>query len=311
MQSKLIADLPQGELRQLLRRDGVHLVTGAFTVRLTIDWAPLVPEFAEMYGGYRLEDPPGIDDAHVHIGPPSIWRRLISPIVVARADNSTLIEPVPAERAFTALESCLNWGVATAGIAPIIMHSAVLERHGRALLMPAPSGSGKSTLAAAMCFQGWRLLSDEMAVFDFDRHQVLPNPRPVSLKNSSIELVRTFAPQAVLTRVFSGTPKGDIAYMRVPQESVDLASVPATPAVVLIPSWRAGAPVRLQRISRGDAFRWLIESTVNYASMLDRGFDLLADIVKRCGLYSLEYSSTRDAIRLLDRLIESPELPDA
>jgi hypothetical protein len=42
----------------------------------------------------------------------------------------------------------------------------VLERGGRALLLPAPSGSGKSTLCAGLAFNGWRLLSDELALLD-------------------------------------------------------------------------------------------------------------------------------------------------
>ena len=46
----------------------------------------------------------------------------------------------------------------------LLVHAAVLERDGRAVVMPGPSGVGKSTLCAALVARGWRLLSDEVAM---------------------------------------------------------------------------------------------------------------------------------------------------
>src|SRR5437773_7701873 len=99
----LVGDLPRKVLARRLRRQGVHLNTGAFTTHLHIGVRNLVDEFAEMYAHYPLEDPPGIDDAHVRIVPGSLFSRLWKPEAHASADAQP-IEPVPVERAFTAME---------------------------------------------------------------------------------------------------------------------------------------------------------------------------------------------------------------
>src|SRR5438552_1652155 len=135
----LIGDIPRNVLAQRLRTEGIHLNSGAFTTELCIDIPDLVDEFAAMYARYPDEDPPGIDDARVRILPPSRWRRHFQKQAIAWAED-LLFEPVQAGHAFTMLESALNWGVAASDVSPLVIHSAALERDGRALIMPAPSG---------------------------------------------------------------------------------------------------------------------------------------------------------------------------
>ena len=297
----LVRDLSRQALARRLRSEGVHLNTGVFTTHLRIRIARLVDEFAEMYGPYSLEEPPGIDDAHVLVEAPSLWHRLVKPLAVA-STTSLAIEPVPVDRAFTAMETALNWGPVSSDVTPLIMHSAVLERDGRALIMPAPSGSGKSSLSAALAWRGWRLLSDEMAVFSFEDGSVCPNPRPVSLKNKGIGVIAAFEPRARLSRVYHGTPKGDIAYMQPPPEAIARAGESAPPSLVIAPAYAEGAATTLKALDRAEAFRWLVDSTVNYASMLRTGFEMMTAVVAQCGLYSLTYSDLDSAIHAINRL---------
>ena len=299
----LVGDLPRKDLARRLRREGVHLNTGAFTTHLHIALDSLVDEFAEMYALYPLEDPPGIDDAYVRVVGGALYSRLFKPVAHAWADAQA-IEPVPAERAFTAMETAFNWGVASSDVAPMIMHSAVLERDGRALFMPAPSGSGKSTLCAALAWRGWRLLSDEMAVFSFEDGNVYPNPRPVSLKNQAIGIVAAFEPRARFSRVYRGTLKGDVAYMQSPSEAIARAQEPAIPGLVVAPVYVKGAATTLKELDRSEGFRWLVDSSLNYASMLRPGFDILTRVAERSGLYSLTYSDLDSAIEAINGLHE-------
>jgi HprK-related kinase A len=244
----------------------------------------------------------------VHVLAPSRWRRYFQRQAIAWAEDMRF-EPLQAAHAFTLLESALNWGVAASDVSPLVIHSAVLERDGRALIMPAPSGSGKSTLCAALAWRGWRLLSDEMAVFCFETGNVRPNPRPVSLKNESVGLVAAFEPSARFSRTYRGTHKGDIAYMEPPPGAVERADEMAVPALVVGPIYRKGASAVLKRLDKAEGFRWLADNSVNYSSMLKTGFEMLTGVVERCGFYLLTYSDIDEAIDLIDRLHQG--LPDA
>ena len=304
----LIRDIPRNDLAQRLRSEGIHLNSGAFTTELTIEIPNLIDEFATMYARYPVEDPPGIDDARVHIVAPSRWRRHFQRQAMGWAED-IVFERVPVAQAFTLLESALNWGVAASDVSPLVIHSAVLERDGRALIMPAPSGSGKSTLCAALAWRGWRLLSDEMAVFCFEDGRVRPNPRPVSLKNKAIGVIAAFEPKARFGPTYRGTHKGEIGYMEPPPDAVERAQEWAVPALVVAPIYREGASATLKRLDKTEGFRWLADNSVNASSMLKTGFEMLTAIVERCGFYLLTYSDLDEAIALVDRLHQGQ--PDA
>ena len=62
-------------------------------------------------------------------------------------------------------------------------------------------GSGKSTLAAGLVYRGgWRLLSDELALLSLGDGAVSALPKPISLKNESIAIMKRFAPGASFSR---------------------------------------------------------------------------------------------------------------
>ena len=298
----LIGHISRDILAQKLRREGVHLNTGAFTTQLQIELPNLVSEFAEMYAQYPVEDPPGIDDARLRIGPPSLLHRYTKARAAAWMNGERVFDSVPATRAYTLLESALNWVIASSDVAPLVVHAGVVERQGRALIMPAATGSGKSTLCAALIWRGWRLLSDEMAAFRLEDGGLLPNPRPVSLKNKAIEVIAAFEQRARLSRTYSGTPKGNIAYMQPPPDSVSGAHASVIPALVVTPSYRVGATATLKAMDKVEGFRLLVDNAVNYSSMLRTGFEVLTGIVERCRFYALIYSDLGAAVDLINRL---------
>src|SRR5207248_6484259 len=131
----------------------------------------------------------------------------------------------------------LNWVFAN------LLHAAVVERGGRALLFPAWPGSGKSTLAASLACRGGRFLSDEFCVVQFDGSTVLPFARPIPLKNVSIAVIRAFEPGAYIGPVFPTTRKGDVAHVGVPAESVHRGREPAQIDAIVFPDFQAGAAV--------------------------------------------------------------------
>jgi HprK-related kinase A len=298
----LIGEFSRRELARRLHRDGVHFITGVFTIHVRTSLADFIDDFAAMYADYPIEDPPGIDDVSLRVAAPFWPPKFITSKAQIRVEAGPTFEPVPADRAFATFEGSLNWSVALSNITPMILHAAVLERDGRALLLPAPSSSGKSTLCAALAWRGWRLLSDEMTIFGFEDGRLRPNPRPVSLKNKAVDVISAFEPRAHMSRIYRGTPKGDIGYMRPPPGAISRAQETAASGLVVSPNYAESSTTNLVRLERVKGFELLTQNAVNYSSMLKTGFDILTGIVERCGIYRLTYSSLDEAVEVINRL---------
>jgi HprK-related kinase A len=183
----------------------------------------------------------------------------------------------------------------------MILHAAVLERGGRALLLPAPSGSGKSTLCAGLAFKGWRLLSDELVLLDPTHGHVTPLPRPVSLKNESIDAIRAFAPAAAFGALVHETVKGTVAYITPPVEAVERGSETSLPAWIVYPRFEPGTAAILEPIPKARAFMALIECAFNYDVHGRAGFAALAQLVDTVECYNFSYSRLEDAVAIFDR----------
>jgi hypothetical protein len=198
-------------------------------------------------------------------------------------------------------EWALNWCVATRSDRFLLVHSAVVERNGSALLLPAPPGSGKSALCAALVCRGWRLLSDEVAMLTSEGN-LLPIPRPVSLKNTSIDVIRNFDPTVVIGGTAHDTHKGTVAYMRPPADSVDRQSEPAKPRWIVFPKYESGATLKFEPYSKARTLVYLAHNSFNYHIHGARGFELLGNILDHCDCYNLSYGSLEDALSCIESL---------
>lgn len=199
----------------------------------------------------------------------------------------------------------MNWCVSNHAHQYLVVHAAVLERDGLALVMPAPPGSGKSTLCAALLFSGWRLLSDELALLGMQDGLLWPLARPVSLKNQSIEVIRRFAPQARFNRITHHTAKGSVTHMRVPGEHLANVAVPARPRWVVYPRYEAGATTALTHRSRADALIDLARNAFNFAVHGEAGFDRLAEMMRVSACHDFRYSDLHEAVAAFDAMVKT------
>lgn len=273
-----------------------------FTLRLRSDVPALADDILRLYGDFPLADASGFADFHVEVSYERGFRRWFKRLVRFYFDGRPSFIPLPAEQAFAMLEWGINWCVAAHAHQYLIIHAAVIERNGRALILPAPPGSGKSTLCAALINRGWRLLSDELALYDMGTGLVYGMARPVNLKNESISIIQAHAPDAIITAPMAGTTKGVVALMKPPADSVERAREPARPACIVLPRYQAGADALLERHEKARIFMLLAEQSFNYNVHGRVGFEGIGDLVGHCDCYQFTYSRLDDAERVLGEL---------
>lgn len=298
-----LSELDQSEISRRLREDGLVLQTGPFAVRILSRITSLSTDLALMYQDYALPDKSRFVDFTVGLEQRSWGYRWLRPQVVFRFDGQAPFEPLPLAHAFALLEWSMNWCISAHAHQYLILHAAVIERDGCAVIMPAPPGSGKSTLCAGLVSRGWRLLSDELALISLTDGSVVPLCRPISLKNQSIEIMRGYAPQSVLNRPTHDTNKGTVTQMKVAPSDLARMHESAKPRWVVFPRYAQDSAANLTQRSRAKSVLELARNSFNYMVLGLTGFEVLSDVVAGCDCYDFEYSQLDDAVATFESLV--------
>jgi HprK-related kinase A len=302
----LVRESSTRDINRALRTTGLGCSIGPFSLHLKSAAPGFAQMMALMYADIPVEYEPEnhFNDFWIELKRPHGWRRHVGSQVYLEADSQTPLEPFPLDHSFPYFEWGLNWLIATKAQQYLMFHSAVLERHGRALIMPAIPGSGKSTLCTALMLRGWRLLSDEFGLYRPDTGLLDPLPRPIPLKNESIAIIRQFSPEAVMGPVYTKTRKGNVAHVRPTTASITAAGDAVAPAWVVFPQYLADATELLHPFAKGRAFLRLSGNSFNYRLQGARGFNAVADVVERCETWYLEFSDLDKAIALLEEMTD-------
>jgi len=298
----IVADLPLVELGRQLAGRGVRLRTGPVVTDIHSRLSDVAQGLALHYANHPVEPDATFVDFHVSVTTPANVRKWLWPQVLFELDGKSPFLPLPRNQAFPLLEWGLNWCVSNHCHQYLILHAAVVARSGRAALLPGLSGSGKSTLCAALVNRGWVLLSDELSLIEPATGNIVPVPRPVSLKNASIDVIHRAFPQAVLGPIVCDTIKGSVAHMKPPEESVRQAHAPARPRWIVLPRYESSAAPRLSRLPKAHTFMQLAENAFNYSLHGSNGFEVLVRTIDACDCYEFTYGALDDAIAVFDEL---------
>lgn len=220
-------------------------------------------------------------------------------------DDQVIFNPFPYHHATAMLEWGMNWCISTQINTYLIIHAAVIEKSGFAAVLPAPPGSGKSTLCASLVQEGWRLLSDELTLINLTTAEAVPVPRPIGLKNQSIDIIKQRYPEAVFGVLSSDTLKGSVCHLKPPSESVKLQFEECPIGWIIFPKYEADADTELEAKSKGRAFMEIANNAFNYSVLGVEGFEILKKVVDRADCYSFKYSNLDEAIAVFEQL-EAP-----
>ncbi len=302
-----LAAAPLDDLTRRLRGEGLVLDLGVVRARVRAKIPPLAQAIQRVYGAFPLQDADEFCDLTVTLLPAQGLRRWFRPQIQFYLEGDTPFEAFPADIHLPMLEWGLNWGIAQRFTDRLLLHAGVVEREGKAVILPAMPGSGKSTLTAAMVQRGYRLLSDEFGAIDGDSGRLLPAVRPVALKNESIDVIRRFSAQAIIGPTFPKTRKGDVAHVAPDERAVALRHTPADARLIVFPHYLPDSETVVDAMPKSRAFAKLSVNAFNYELRGPAAFSAVAQLIDQCDCYQLGYSDLDDAIAAIDALL-SPKL---
>lgn len=295
-----IGDLTQPEIERALRGDGLGIEVASFRCFVRSDTGLLSQPLCTLYQDYvAATSISGFYDFRIRLNKARLlpWKPWD---VEFDWDGSSPFPALPLAHAHPLFEWGLNWCVATASGAHTVVHSAVVERDGFALVLPGSPGSGKSTLCAALALTDWRLLSDELTIISQLDGRVQPVPRPISLKNQSIDIIKAFVPTAELTPPVVATHKGAIAYARPhPTAVTNQQTVPV--GYVVFPKFVPGAQLDFEPLTRAEALTELMENTFNVGLLGAEGFTALARAISHARCYAVEYGDLASIVNWVNQ----------
>lgn len=279
----------------------IALQIGPLAFQVTLPSHAIAREAAALYQDYPKPDFAGFADCRLAVRYTHSWRGWLGQQITVESDAPIPFTPLPAHLAVVAAEMGMNYHIAMGLNRLLLLHASGVARDGAAILFSADSGSGKSTLAAALALDGWRLLSDEFGLVEPGGDTVWPCPRPVSLKNRSIDLLQTLAPVDRFTRRYPGTPKGTLCYMRPPVDAITGMRQPARARAIVFPQYDPGAEPTLERLTASECFVRLSASSTNATVLGEAAFESLWALSHK-PVFAIAYPDLASARMLVDRV---------
>lgn len=299
-----VSSFSRSSLADALRAGKLNLHLGPFVIALKSPRPEAVDHLVDQY-----RDVPAtvgvteLVDFTLKVDAPNLLRRYIRPHIVPDPGFHFPAAPLPVPMASLALEMGMNLCVALQCFRYVIFHAGVVARGDRAVLLAAQSGGGKSTLTAALMEEGYRLLSDEFGILATEDARLHAYPRPVSLKNESIDVVTAFAGEEAVGKKLSGTPKGEIAYRRPRSSDIAAMGEPASASLVLFPRFLPGATPSVNRIEPAEAAMSLIASSPNYDVIGEPAYHALTKLLDAARCFELVYDNTADSVQMVENLL--------
>jgi HprK-related kinase A len=263
----------------------------------------LAQDMRALYADYPWLDETHIGDFHVAVRPPNLLRRYVRANVIGDTDLQAPFVPLPLSHALVAMEMALNWSTALCSLRYLTLHASGVERDGHSIIMPGESGSGKSTLAAGLGYRGWRFLSDEFALLDPDTMLHHAYPRPTSLKNDAIDVMKSWIAPSRFSKTFPDTHKGEICYLQPQIESIRRMHETAAPKLIVFPAFSRDYPPELVSMTESEAMVRMVAGSSNYDKLGERGFECLTKLVSQCPAYWLSYRNFDEADALLSEVL--------
>ncbi|MEO9945189.1 MAG: HprK-related kinase A [Paraglaciecola sp.] len=294
-----LKELEYGDLSEKMRKGNIGIDLGVASFRVKSKLPDVQKVFYELYSDYSIVGQDDPTDFQVSIQHSFSLRRWFKPQISFSLDQYTPFLPLPRSQAYPLLEWGMNWCMAAHQHNFLLIHGAILEKNDEALIFPAPPGSGKSTLCAYLANSGWRLLSDEMTVINLETGLAHPFVRPICLKNNSIDLVKEWFPDVVVSNIAKDTSKGTVAHVKPPERSVlDLYKTAKVRAIVL-PHFTPDKKLDIYTLNKIQAYESLSSNAFNEGMLGVQGFKAMTRLIEQTDTVEIFYNDLNSVMEFL------------
>jgi HprK-related kinase A len=297
----LLGDLSEHEIAARLQGGHLRLRVGPYTYNLTSNVSQVIAGIQTLYSDFHLAQQGEFDDFRVAMNHKSLLHRLRSKAEFL-FDQQRQFGSIPTSQAYAFMEWGMNWCVSIHVNEYLKLHAGTVAKNDSAIIMPGVPGAGKSTLCAAMGLTGWRILSDEHALIPPGTAQVVPLYRPVSLKNESIAVIRSFDQNAIFGPASEDTHKGTVAHMKADHGADSHDTLPVPARIMLFPKYSKDDSQRLSPRPRTESFILAAYHSFNYSLLGEVGFQAMKTLVDSVECYDLVYHDLDWAIQTLGDL---------
>lgn len=305
---QLVGQLPGDDFYKRLKNGALALRVGPYVYRMQSDLPEVAAGVKTLYTDFRLADSSEFVDYNVAIRHGSLSQRLRKTVEFL-FDETRPFETIPSGQAYAFLEWGMNWCVSLHANEYLKLHAATVSRDDLTIVMPGVPGSGKSTLCAALGLEGWRILSDEHAMVEPGSARIVPLCRPVSLKNESIEVIRSFSSNAIFGPVSKETHKGRVAHMKADLHPQSHDPESLAPRWMIFPRFSPDEPQRLSPRRRTDSFVLAAYHSFNYSLLREAGFEIMKALISSVQCYDLVYHDLEWALKAVGEMTSRQGYP--
>lgn len=271
----------------------LSLSLAPFSFKLSTNIPLVNSNLEKLYPSYCFEEQ-AFTDYFLQVHNSGLIRQLFRKQARFLCDLREPFKPLDYSQAFAMLEWGMNWTVASHEMSFLLVHSAVLAKDGKAILFPAPPGSGKSTITTHLAFNGWQLLSDEMALINLKTGRCHPFVRPICLKNNSIKLAKKWFPHASFSSIAKDTHKGDVIHVSPPLSSWDMRFEEAEIVGIIYPQYTAGNILEIEALDNSNSFMQLSNNAFNFTALGKVGFDTIIKTVEKAKSFRVWHNNLID-----------------
>ena len=186
------------------------------------------------------------------------------------------------------------------------LHAAAMATSAGALLLPGVSGSGKSTLAAALTAEGWDYLSDDIAILEEGRLDVIPVPLPIALKERAWPLLANRYRNLQGLPVHHRCDGQRVRYVQPPPASRSRPSGKARPVRwIVFPRFHAAASTAVRRIGQREALESLLSHGRSKRRLTAAEMQRLADWLSTVACFAMPMSDLNEAVHHLRHVVDA------